>query len=36
MLYTSEDEIAAALHTYTDEAGGIDLHFLRLRDRSAG
>lgn len=36
MLYTSEDEIAAALHTYTDEADGIDLHFLRLRDRSAG
>lgn len=35
MLYTSEDEIAAVLHPYTDEAGGIDLHFLRLQDRSA-
>ena len=34
MVYVSENEIAAVLHTYTDETGRIDLHYLRLRDQS--
>ena len=32
MVYTGERDIACVLHTYRDDSGAIDLHFLRLRD----
>ena len=34
MVYTGDREIACVLHTFADAEGQIDLHFLRLRDRS--
>ena len=36
MVYMTDDEIATVLHTYTSDDGRIDLHLLRLQDRSVG
>ena len=33
-VYTSDNEIVCTLHTYPDERGVMDLHLLRLRDRT--
>lgn len=34
MVYTGADEIACVLHTYPDATGQVNLHFLRLKDRT--
>ena len=34
LVYTSPDDLTCVLHTYPDAEGSIDLHLVRLRDRS--
>jgi hypothetical protein len=34
MVYTSPDELVAVVHPYPDDQGRVDLHLLRLRDRT--